>query len=170
MVRLHADKELARLEGSEETCLAGAPDRLEPDSRRCPFDGGEVHVGGEVLPADSDERIGVDPVPVVRAQGAAAIGVVQLGSRVAVVDEEQFAALERGAGVGHPAVDSEADLRRLTGLQRDGLTGQPRGEVRRRWRTERGRERRRISGASGLDGDESFEQASAGPALDAVDG
>ena len=100
---------------------------------------------GEVLPADPDQCICVDSVPVVRAHGAAPIGGIQVGSRIAVVDEEQLATPEGGAGVGDPVVDREADLRRLAGLQGDALAGEPRGEGSRRWWAKQGRERLRTT-------------------------
>ena len=76
----------------------------------------------EILPADRHERISVSPLAGVRAQRPASPRRrVQLGRRIAVVDEEHESALQPDRGVGGPGVEAEADLGGLAIRQADSL-------------------------------------------------
>jgi hypothetical protein len=69
-------------------------------------------VGGQVLAADCPVGVVADRVAEIRRErpGRPTSRVVQLGRRVAVVDQEEDAALESLGGVADPVVDGEADL------------------------------------------------------------
>ena len=98
------------------------------------LDRGDVDVGGQVLPADVEVRVVVDAMAEVGAERAVATPdrVVQLRGGVAVVDQQEHAALEAGRRGRDPAVDGEADLGALPVGEDDALRRETGGERRRR--------------------------------------
>ena len=78
-----------------------------PAARAARLDRGDVDVGGQVLAADVDVRVVVDAMAEVGAERAVAAPdrVVELGRGVAVVDEQQDAALEAGRRRVHPGIE-----------------------------------------------------------------
>ena len=110
------------------------PEVRQTGRRRRAFHRGDVDMGGQVLAPDVDVRVVVDAVAQVGTERpvAAPDRVVELGGGVAVVDEEQHAALETGRRVREPRTDRQADLCALTLRELDRLVGEPGGQVGRR--------------------------------------
>ena len=104
-----------------------------PAARAARLDRGDVDVGGQVLAADVDVRVVVDAMAEVGAERAVAAPdrVVELGRGVAVVDEQQDAALEAGRRRVHPGPSAEGDLGALALGELDGLLREAGGEGRR---------------------------------------
>ena len=90
-------------------------DVLEAGGLRCSLDRGDVDVGGQILAADRAVGIVVDLVAEVRRERAFRTSsvVIEVGGRIAVVDEQDQALREPGGRRGDPGVDGEADLRPL---------------------------------------------------------
>ena len=110
------------------------PRCVEAGRGRRAFDRGDIDVGGQVLAPDVDVRVVVDAMAEVGTERAVAAPdrVVELGGGVAVVDEEEHAALETGRRVREPRTDREADLGALALGELDRLVGEPVGQVGRR--------------------------------------
>ena len=102
------------------------PRVVRPRGGCSPLDGSEVDVGRQVLSPDRDERIVMGTVAGVRSERpAGAPRAVQLGRRMAVVDDEDAALLKASADLPDPVVDARADLRASAFRELDPLRHQP---------------------------------------------
>ena len=110
------------------------PRCVEAGRGRRAFDRRDVDMGGQVLAPDVDVRVVVDAMAQVGTERAVAAPdrVVELGGGVAVVDEQEHAALETGRRVREPRTERQADLGALALGELDRLVGEPGGEVGRR--------------------------------------
>ena len=99
-------------EPHEELGLGRRPEVGQAGRGRGPLDGRHVDVRGQVLAPDMAIRVGVDAMAEVGPERAVAAAdrVVQLGRRVAVVDQEEDAASEPAGGLGQPRIDGQRDL------------------------------------------------------------
>ena len=69
-----------------------------------------------ILQAGVEKRVGVRAVTVVAHQGAvAALRVVELAAREAVVDDDERAAAQASAGRAHPRFGAQADFAAVAG-------------------------------------------------------
>src|SRR4051812_814978 len=167
-VGLEPDEELAEAQLRQVAPLGGGPDRAEARPHRGPLERREIDVGRQVLPADRDERVVVDAVPVICPKRGSPPGRVQLAGGIAVIDDQEEAALEGTCGASYPRLNLEAYLCRLAWLQGDTLGGEALGEGRRRRRAElRGQ---RSLGTARAERDEPLQERAIGAALHAMDG
>ena len=118
----------------QELRLGRRPEVVEAGRGRGALDGGDVDVGGQVLPPDMEVRVVVDAMAEVGAERAVATSdrVVQLGGRVAVVDEQERRRAPGRRRPGDPRVECEADLGALAVGERDAFGFEARGQRRRR--------------------------------------
>ena len=88
-------------------------------------------MGGQVLAPDVDVRVVVDAMAQVGTERAVAAPdrVVELGGGIAVVDEQEDAALETGRRVREPRTERQADLCALALGELDRLVGEPGRQV-----------------------------------------
>ena len=81
-------------------------------------DGGEVYVRGDVLQTGQVEGVGVRTVTVMAHQRAfAALRVVELVARKAIIDEQQRAPAEKRGPGRRPVLDGQADFAQIAGGQ-----------------------------------------------------
>src|SRR6187397_674254 len=122
-VGLDRAQQVLGAEADKELGLGRRAEMGETGGARSGLDRGDVDVGGEVLATDVGVRVVKDAMAEVGAERAIAAPnrVVEVGCRVAVVDEEQDASLEPGGGGVHPGAESERDLRALALGELDGL-------------------------------------------------
>jgi hypothetical protein len=88
-------------------------------------DTGEIDPGRDVLHPHVHERIVVGAMPEVAAKRApGAIGVIELGARQSVIDEQRHAAFELSGERRHPRLKGQADFRLVVVRQRRGQCAQ----------------------------------------------